>query len=92
MALISMNIASKKVTAPAYKHVGVLSIEIKTTCSTDRRKLRVTIIFLSLKKESVNHKMTISYFVFITACVFNDAEGPSWRILLKCTHPKKMAY
>lgn len=38
MAFISMNIASKKVTAPAYKHVGVLSIEIKTTCSTDPSK------------------------------------------------------
>ena len=34
MAFISTNIASKKVTAPAYKHVEVLSIEIKTTCST----------------------------------------------------------
>ena len=33
MAFISTNIASKKVTAPAYKHVEVLSIEIKTTCS-----------------------------------------------------------
>lgn len=30
MAFISMNIASKKVTAPAYKHVGVLSIEMKS--------------------------------------------------------------
>ena len=45
-----MNIASKKVTAPAYKHVKVLSIEIKTTCITDRRKLRVTIISLSEKR------------------------------------------
>ena len=34
MAFISTNIASKKVTAPAYKHVEVLAIEIKTTCST----------------------------------------------------------
>ena len=34
MAFISTNIASKKVSAPAYRHVGVLPIEIKTTCST----------------------------------------------------------
>ena len=34
MAFISMNIASKKVSAPAYRHVEVLPIEIKTTCST----------------------------------------------------------
>ena len=34
IAFISTNIASKKVTAPAYKHVEVLAIEIKTTCST----------------------------------------------------------
>ena len=34
MAFISMNIASKKVSAPAYRHVEVLAIEIKTTCST----------------------------------------------------------
>ena len=34
MAFISTNIASKEVTAPAYKHVEVLPIEIKTTCST----------------------------------------------------------
>lgn len=34
MAFISTNIASKEVTAPAYKHVEVLAIEIKTTCST----------------------------------------------------------
>ena len=34
MAFISTNIASRKVTAPAYKHVEVLAIEVKTTCST----------------------------------------------------------
>ena len=51
MAFTSMSIASKKVTAPAYKHVEVLSIEIKTTRSTDHRKLRVTIIFLSKLEE-----------------------------------------
>ena len=34
MAFISTSITSKKVPAPAYRHVEVLPIEIKTTCST----------------------------------------------------------
>ena len=44
MAFISTNIAYKKDTVPAYKHVGVLSIEIKTT------GYRCTIHGITMKK------------------------------------------
>ena len=68
MAFISTNIASKKVSAPAYRHVEVLPIEIKTTCSTillfgvyrPPKAVRM-IIFLSLKTNLAHYACGLNF-------------------------------
>ena len=63
MAFISANIAFKKVSAPAYRHVEVLPIEIKTTCSTIYRPPKAVrmIIFLSLKTNLAHYACGLNF-------------------------------